>query len=106
MAKVLAVWELLQSVALLVIREADETAHNSVVYVGVSICDHTHFYEVSRVNALLDHIVDAVLTESLHRGLVLLNGLLDIGERAIIHLTCHLLIMIDPPQQLQRGFLD
>ena len=66
-----------------------------MVYVGISVSNYTHFYEVSWVNALLDHIVDAVLTKSFYSSLMLLNRLLNISKRAIIHLTGHLLIMVD-----------
>ena len=95
MTEMLAVRELLQSVALLVVWEAYEATHDAVVYVGISVSDYTHFYEVSRVNALLDHIVDAVLAKSFDSRLMLLYRLLDISERAIVHLTSHFLIMID-----------
>ena len=106
MTKMFAVWELLQSVTLLVVWKTYEAAYNAVVYVGISVSNYTHFYEVSWVNALLNHIVDAVLTKSFYSSLMLLNRLLNISKRAIIHLTSHLLIMVDSSKQLQRGFLD
>ena len=96
MTEMLAERKLLQSVTLLIVWEAYEAAYNAVVYVGISVSDYSHFYEMSRINALLNHIVDAVLAKSFHCSLMLLNGLLDISERAIIHLTSHFLIMVYP----------
>ncbi len=78
MTQVLAEWELLQSVTLLVVIKAYEAPDDAEVDIVVSIGDDSHFDEMARFDALLEQIVNAILTQGLHRGLVLVYLLLDI----------------------------
>ena len=105
-AQVLAEGELLQAVAVLVVREADEAPDYAVVGERVSVGDHTHLDKVLRVHALLDHVVDAILPQRLHSVLVLLDRLLDVREGIFIELIGHLLVMVHTAQKLQDRLLD
>ena len=105
-AQVLAEGELLQTVAVLVVREADEAPYYAVVGERVSVGDHAHLDKVLRIDALLEHIVDAVLPQRLHSVLMLLDRLLDVREGTFIELIGHLLVVVHTAQELQDGLLN
>ena len=100
MTQVLAERELLEPVSVLVVVEADEAANDSIVGELVSIGDHPHLNELVLVDALLDQVVDAVLSEGLHCGLVLRYGLLNVLDGILVHLLGHLWVMVVLPQHL------
>ena len=95
MTQMFAHGELLDPVTLLIVTEADEASRYPVVDKRFTISHDAHLDKVLRIDTLLKHIVDAVLTQSFHCRLMLLYRLLDISERAFVHLTGHFLIMID-----------
>ena len=78
MAQVLAEWELLQSIAFLVVIKANEASYDTEVDIVVSVSDDSHFDEMSRFDALLEQIVNAILSQGLHCGLVLVYLLLNV----------------------------
>ena len=106
MAQVLAERELLQPVAVLVVREADEAPDDAVIRKRVSVGHHAHFDKVLRIDALLEHVVDAVLPERLYCILVLCDRLLDVREGTFVELVGHLLVMVHSAQELQDGLLN
>ena len=106
MADVLAEWELLEPVTLLVVGEADEAADDAELGVAITVSDHTHFDEVLRVDALLEHVEDAVLAEHLDRLLVLYDLLLNVRTRVFIDLVGHFWVVIHPSKNLQGDLLD
>ncbi len=100
MAQVHAEWELLQSVTLLVVIKANEASYDTKVDIVVSIGDDSHFNEMSRFDALLEQIVNSILTQGLHCGLVLVDLLLDVLDRTRINLSCHFLIVLNASPKL------
>jgi len=66
----LAERELLESVTFFIVTETDEASDDSEVDKGVAICDHANFDKMSRVDSLLDHVVDPVLAQSFYCDLV------------------------------------
>lgn len=95
-AEVLAEGELLETVTLLVAAEANEAADQAKAVVALSVGDHAHLNEMLRVDALLQHIVNAVLAQSLHCRLVLVDFLLDVGHRVLVDVVRHLLVVVHP----------
>ena len=104
--KVFAEGELLQPISFLVVRKTDEASDNAMVRERVSVGDHAHLDKVLGIHTLLQHIVDAILAQSLHSRLVLLNRLLNVRKRAFVKLIGHLLVMVHSPQELKDRFLD
>ena len=100
MAQVLAEWELLQSVTLLVVVKANEASDDTEVDIAVSIGDDSHFDEMSRFDALLEQIVNAILTQCLYCGLVLVDLLLDVLNRTLVNLSRHFLIILNASPKL------
>ena len=106
MTQVLAEGKLLESISILVAIEADEAANDPIVGELVSVGDHSHLDELVLVDTLLDHVIDAVLAQSLHCCLVLCNGLLDVLDRILVHLLGHLWVMIVLSEYLQGRLFD
>ena len=100
--KMLAVREHLQSIALLVVGEANEASHDPMVNIRVSVSHNSHLDEVSWIHALLKHIVDSVLSECLNSRLMLHNWLLNVCQAGIVEFVGHLLVMIDTAKYLER----
>jgi hypothetical protein len=73
MAQMLAKWELLQAVALFVAIKADEAPNDAKVDIAVTVGNHSHFDEMGWLYALLEQIIDAILTQCLHCGLMLID---------------------------------
>ena len=62
MAQMLAEGELLQSITVFVVGEADEASDDTMVGEGISVGDHAHLDEILRIDTLLEHIVDTILS--------------------------------------------
>ena len=76
MAQMLAEWELLQTIAVSVIVEADKAAYDAMICKLIPISDHAHLNKVVLIDTLLDHVIDAILPKCFHRCLMLTNSLL------------------------------
>ena len=106
-ANMLAVGELLEAVTFFVVAKANEAPDDAHRLEAFHVSDHAHLDEMRRVHALLQHIVDAVLTQSLHRCLVLVDFFLDVRERVLVYIVCYLrVVMIHAAQDLESNFLD
>ena len=77
-AQMLAERKLLQSITIFVVGETDETSDDTMVREGISVGDHAHLDEILRINSLLEHIVDTILSQCFNCVLVLLDRFLDI----------------------------
>ena len=93
-AQMLAEWELLQTITVFVIVEADKAAYDSMISKLIPISHHAHLNKVILIDALLDHVIDAILPQCFHRCLMLTNSLLYVLHRCLIHLLGHLRVVI------------
>ena len=105
-AQMLAKWELLQTISVSVIVEADKAAYDAMICKLIPIRDHAHLNKVVLINTLLNHVIDAILPQRLHCGLMLRNSLLYVLYGCLIHLLGHLRVVIVLAQHLQCGLFD